>query len=129
MQFVLVNGRSPRPESSCALCCEPIGESYLRELTTRLPYCNYECYLGYCKLLALVALSRAAHAGPRITDKDYWLNELHASSQSTTRQTAPDRYGARAMVPGVGRAQIVPEGTSGQYENPYGYQGGPFPFW
>jgi hypothetical protein len=42
MQFVLVNGRSPRPESSCALCCEPIGESYLRELTTRLPYCNYE---------------------------------------------------------------------------------------
>ena len=50
MQFVLVNGRSPRPESSCALCCEPIGESYLRELTTRLPYCNYECYLGYCKL-------------------------------------------------------------------------------
>ena len=50
MQFVLVNGRSPRPESSCALCCEPIGESYLRELATRLPYCNYECYLGYCKL-------------------------------------------------------------------------------
>ena len=39
MQFVLVNGRSPRPESSCALCCEPIGER-----------CNYECYLGYCKL-------------------------------------------------------------------------------
>jgi hypothetical protein len=50
MQFVLVNERSPRPESSCALCCETIGESYLRELTTRLPYCNYECYLGYCKL-------------------------------------------------------------------------------
>jgi hypothetical protein len=37
MQFVLVNGRSPRPESSCALCCETIGESYLRELTTHLP--------------------------------------------------------------------------------------------
>src|ERR1700730_3975040 len=36
MKFVLVNGRTPRPESFCALCCEPIGESYLRELTTRL---------------------------------------------------------------------------------------------
>jgi hypothetical protein len=80
-------------------------------------------------LLALVALSRAAHAGPRITDKDYRLNEVHASSQSTTRHTAPDRYGARAMVPGVGRAQIVPEGTSGQHENLYRYKGGPFPFW
>jgi hypothetical protein len=79
--------------------------------------------------LALVALSGAAHAGPRITDKDYWLNDVHASSQSTTRHTAPNRYGARAMVPGVGRAQIVPEGTSGQYENRYRYQGGPFPLW
>src|SRR5947209_2755132 len=36
MKFVLVNGRRPRPESSCVMCCEPIGESYLRELTTRL---------------------------------------------------------------------------------------------
>jgi hypothetical protein len=46
MKFVLVKGRTPRPESFCALCCEPIGESYLRELTTRLSYCNYDCYLG-----------------------------------------------------------------------------------
>ena len=83
-----------------------------------------ECVLIVSTLLALVALSAAAHAGLR-----YWLNEVHASSQSTTRQTAPDRYGARAMVPGVGRDQIVPEGTSGQYENLYRYQGGPFPFW
>src|SRR5215471_6162174 len=34
MKFVLVNGRTPRPQSFCALCCEPIRESYLRELTT-----------------------------------------------------------------------------------------------
>src|SRR5262245_10166160 len=27
----LVNGRTPRPQSFCALCCEPLGESYLRE--------------------------------------------------------------------------------------------------
>ena len=40
MKFILVNGRSPRRESFCSLCYEPIGESYLRELTTRLSFCN-----------------------------------------------------------------------------------------
>jgi hypothetical protein len=50
MRFVLVNGRTPRPESFCALCCEPSGEGYLRELTTRLSFCDHWCYLGHCKL-------------------------------------------------------------------------------
>ena len=50
MKFVWVNGRTPRPESFCALCCEEIGETYVRELTTHLSYCSYECYLGHCKL-------------------------------------------------------------------------------
>jgi hypothetical protein len=50
MKFVLVNGRTPRPQSFCALCCEAIGESYLRELTTRLSYCDHKCYAGHCKL-------------------------------------------------------------------------------
>ena len=39
MRFVVVNGRTPRPQSFCALCCKSMGESYLRELTTRLSYC------------------------------------------------------------------------------------------
>jgi hypothetical protein len=46
MKFVLVNGRTPRPQSFCALCCEPIGESYLREIATRLSYCDHQCYAG-----------------------------------------------------------------------------------
>jgi hypothetical protein len=41
MEFVLVNGRTPRPQSFCVLCCEPIGESDLREIETRLSYCNH----------------------------------------------------------------------------------------
>ena len=49
MKFVLVNGRTPRPQSFCAMCCEPIGESYLREIATRLSYCDHKCYLGHCK--------------------------------------------------------------------------------
>ena len=61
MNFVLVNGRTPRPESFCALCCEAIGETYLREPSTRLSYCSYECYLGHCKL-AVSALTERARA-------------------------------------------------------------------
>jgi hypothetical protein len=52
MKFILVNGRTPRPESFCALCCEPIGETYLRETATRLSYCDHQCYLGHRKLAA-----------------------------------------------------------------------------
>ena len=53
MKFVLVNGRTPRPKSFCALCSEPIGESYLRALTTRLSYCDHKCYAGHCKVPVL----------------------------------------------------------------------------
>jgi hypothetical protein len=47
MNFVLVNGRTPRPQSFCAVCCAPIGGSYLRELATRLSYCDHACYFGH----------------------------------------------------------------------------------
>jgi hypothetical protein len=46
MRFVLVNGRTPRSQSFCAVCCEPISESYLREIATRLSYCDRKCYLS-----------------------------------------------------------------------------------
>ena len=59
MRFVLVNGRRPRAESFCALCCEPIGEGYVRELTTHLCYCNYACHLGHCKIAFSILTERA----------------------------------------------------------------------
>ena len=52
MKFVLVNGRTPRLQSFCAVCRKPIGESYLRELTTRLSYCDDNCYADNCKVAA-----------------------------------------------------------------------------
>jgi hypothetical protein len=52
MKFVVVNGRTPRPQSFCALCCEPIGGNYLREIATRLSYCDHRCYVGRQKLAA-----------------------------------------------------------------------------
>ena len=53
MKFILINGRTPRAESFCALCCEPIGETYLREIATRLSYCSHNCYVGHRKLGSL----------------------------------------------------------------------------
>jgi len=44
MRFILVNGRTPCRRSTCALCSKPIGTNYLREIATRLPYCDAYCY-------------------------------------------------------------------------------------
>ena len=51
MKFLLVNGRRPRSQSYCAshLCCEPIGENYLRELATQFTYCDHKCYVDQYK--------------------------------------------------------------------------------
>lgn len=59
--FLLVNGRTPSPPSFCALCGEPIGENYLRELSTRLSYCDHQCYADHCDGVDL-ALSDYARA-------------------------------------------------------------------
>jgi hypothetical protein len=50
MRFVLVNGRTPCSRSFCAWCCEPVGDSYLRELATHFSYCNHDCYLAHCRM-------------------------------------------------------------------------------
>jgi len=57
MRFILVNGRTPRAQSLCVLCCRPIGASYLREIETRLSYCDHDCYSDHCKR-AVQALER-----------------------------------------------------------------------
>lgn len=48
MKFVLVNGRTPFRAAPCVLCCEAIGESYLRDVKTRLCYCGAGCYALHC---------------------------------------------------------------------------------
>jgi hypothetical protein len=58
MKFVLVNGRTLNPKSFCALCCESIGESYLRDLSTRCSYCDHPCYLGHRRLAAFTQATR-----------------------------------------------------------------------
>ena len=61
MKFVLVNGRSPRPQSFCAQCRKPIGQGYLRDIATRLSYCDQKCYAG-ARTVALPALKFQAKA-------------------------------------------------------------------
>jgi hypothetical protein len=53
MKFVIVNGRTPRSNSLCAMCCEPIGKSYLREIATRRSYCDRGCYVCHCNVAIL----------------------------------------------------------------------------
>lgn len=50
--FVLVNDRTPFRQTWCLQCCERIGGSYLREIGTRLPYCDYECYALFREAVA-----------------------------------------------------------------------------
>jgi len=59
MRFVLVNERSPRQQTYCVSCDEPIRTGYLREIGTHLTYCNHDCYEDHCKSAFLVLESRA----------------------------------------------------------------------
>lgn len=45
MKFVLVNDKAPRLPSMCAHCRTSIGTRYLRDLSSKRPYCGYACYL------------------------------------------------------------------------------------
>ena len=64
MKFILVNGRTPCRQSTCALCARPIGTNYLREIATRLPYCDADCYTEHCvgAILVLENHARETHA-------------------------------------------------------------------
>jgi hypothetical protein len=61
MNFILVNGRTPRRTSLCALCGKSIGNAYLREVSTLLYYCDQTCQADHCtRVMDLAARTRAA---------------------------------------------------------------------
>jgi hypothetical protein len=47
MKFILINGRTPRPQAVCVSCREPIAMGYPREIETQLCYCDDECYASH----------------------------------------------------------------------------------
>jgi hypothetical protein len=59
VRFILVNGRTPRPQSFCAMCDQPIEKSYLREIGTHLIYCDHDCYVDHCESAFLLLENRA----------------------------------------------------------------------
>jgi hypothetical protein len=44
--LVLVNNRIPRTDGHCALCGKIIEKGYVRDLQTRLIYCDTQCFPG-----------------------------------------------------------------------------------
>jgi hypothetical protein len=45
-RFVLVNCRVPRDDQHCALCGGVIKNGYVRDVRTRLVYCDTQCLAG-----------------------------------------------------------------------------------
>jgi hypothetical protein len=61
MRFILVNGRTPRPQSICVGCDRPVRASYLREIGTHLIYCDHNCYADHCRSAVLLLESQGRH--------------------------------------------------------------------
>ena len=44
VRFAVVNNRVPCSDQRCALCGSLIEKGYVRDLETRLPYCDTQCF-------------------------------------------------------------------------------------
>jgi len=44
MRCIIVNDAYLKADAFCAHCGNRIGENYVREIGTRLIYCDYRCY-------------------------------------------------------------------------------------
>ena len=75
-----------------------------------------ENVLALSTVAAFLTLSGVAHAGPGITDRSYWPNEVGPSSYQRVLPTEPDQYRSRAMSTGRtwSGTQAAPEGSNGQ---------------
>jgi hypothetical protein len=59
MRFILVNHRVPRHPSTCSECLQSLGLGYVRDMSRRLPYCDFGCYLRYEKKKSMLWLVAA----------------------------------------------------------------------
>jgi hypothetical protein len=44
MRCVIVNRAKLKAQAFCAHCSQPIADSYIREIGSRLIYCDFHCY-------------------------------------------------------------------------------------
>lgn len=54
LRFIVVNDRTPRPATHCALCCTAVTGRYVREISTKFCYCSRDCFAQHTKLEQLV---------------------------------------------------------------------------
>lgn len=64
MRYILVNGRTPSGHPRCTRCSEHIATNYLREIRTRLFYCDHECYADHDTSVVLAIDSQARASSP-----------------------------------------------------------------
>jgi hypothetical protein len=63
MRCVVVNGAHLKAETSCAHCGDKIGQSYVREIGSRLIYCDFQCYRAAVENALAVLSSRVPALG------------------------------------------------------------------
>jgi hypothetical protein len=44
MRCILVSDTSLKADARCTCCRKKIGDSYVREISTRFIYCDYDCF-------------------------------------------------------------------------------------
>ena len=52
MRCIIVNGANLKAGAYCANCRNKIGNSYIREIGTRLLYCDFRCYCDAAEMPA-----------------------------------------------------------------------------
>jgi hypothetical protein len=62
MRCILVSDASLKSDTCCTYCRKKIGDSYAREIGTRLIYCDYDCYRLAIKTPVVTLNARATSA-------------------------------------------------------------------
>ena len=53
MRCIVVSDASLKADTRCTYCQKKIGDSYAREISTRLIYCDFDCYQNAAESAAL----------------------------------------------------------------------------
>ena len=59
MRFVLVNGRTPNPQSCLRDVRSAVRGNYLRDIGTQFAYCSHDCYADQCKCAVVLIESQS----------------------------------------------------------------------
>src|SRR6201989_155300 len=101
MGFIMLNGRTPCRHSACARCSKPIGTRYLREISTRLPYCNLDCYADHCAgaIRAIESQATTTYAAqPHRETKQPARLARRVEAKADTPHSAAPQYARRNQI-------------------------------